>query len=129
MSRKAKVLAVDDNRLLRMSIRMVLEEQGCEVDSAPSVSGAIELLDRCRYEVVLTDLRLPDGDGLDVARYARRLDPEAKIFLMTASPEDLDEEAALRAGVIEVLHKYGEMSMLVEKTRRVAGLVPSDPES
>lgn len=128
MSRKARVLAVDDDKLLRMSIQMILEEQGYQVDAVPSVSGAMEFLDRYRYEVVLTDLRLPDGNGLDIVRYARRLDPQAKVFLMTASLEELDEEMALRAGVIEVLQKCGELSVLVEKTRGAAGLAPSDRE-
>jgi len=124
MPPKARVLAVDDDRLLRMSIQLVLEEQGYEVDTVPSVSGAIDSLDRCHYELVLTDLRLPDGDGLDVVRYARRLDPEAKVILMTASPEDLDEDRALQAGAMEVLHKCGKLSVLVDKTRGAVGLAP-----
>lgn len=128
MPPKARVLAVDDDRLLRMSIQLVLEEQGYEVDAVPSVSGAMDSLDRYRYELVLTDLRLPDGDGLEVVRYARRLDPEAKVILMTASPEDLDEDRALEAGAMEVLNKCGELSVLVDKTRGAVGLAPDqDP--
>jgi two-component system response regulator PilR (NtrC family) len=118
--RKIRVLTVDDDKLLRMSIQMLLEEQGYEVDAVPSVSEAMASLERCRYEVVLTDLRLPDGDGLDVARHARRLDPRAKVLLMTASPEDLDEDLARGAGVIDVLHKSGELSVLVEETLAAA---------
>ena len=128
MSRKTRVLAVDDDKLLRMSIQLVLEEQGYEVDAVPDVAAAMDHLDRYRYEVVLTDLRLPDGDGLDVVRHARRVNRQARVLLMTASPEALDEERALRAGVMEVLHKCGGLSMLVDRTRGASGLVPPDPE-
>jgi len=129
MPRKARVLAVDDDKLLRMSIQLVLEEQGYEVDAVPNVSGAMDFLDRFHYELVLTDLRLPDGDGLDVIRYARSLDPRAKVILMTASPEDLDEDRALRAGAMEVLQKGGELSLLVDRTRGAVGLGASDREA
>jgi DNA-binding response OmpR family regulator len=119
------VLAVDDDRLLRMSIQIFLEEQGYEVDAAPDVSGAIDLLDRGRYELVLTDLRLPDGDGLDVVRHARRVDPEARVILMTASLENVDEERVLQAGADEVFHKLRGLSELVEETRKLGRSISS----
>ena len=128
MSRKARLLAVDDDRLLRMSLQLIFEEHGYEVDAVASLSGAMDSLDRRRYELVLTDLRLPDGDGLEVIRYARRLDPQAKVILMTASLEDLDEDRALRAGAMEVLCKPRELSVLVDKARDAIGLAPPDPQ-
>jgi len=123
---KTKVLAVDDDRLLRMSVQFTLEEQGYEVDTAPDVARAMDALDRYRYDLVLTDLHLPGGDGLDVIRYAVRSNPGAKVILMTAAEEDLDADAILLAGASEVLFKPCKLSLLVTRAREILRAPHSD---
>jgi two-component system response regulator PilR (NtrC family) len=112
-----------------MSLGLLFEQQGYEVDTASTVAEALDALDRRSYKLVLTDYRLPDGDGLDVARHARRLDPAANVLLMTGSDEGLDEDEVLRAGVIEVLLKPCGLSTLVSKARGIIdGPRPPAPE-
>ena len=118
MRSKSRVLAVDDDRLLAMTIQMNLEEDGCDVDTAPNVGNARDSLDRHRYDLVLTDLNLPDGDGLEVARHALRSNPATKVILMTASEERLDEDAALEAGIVEIVYKSSRLSRLISRARR-----------
>ena len=119
MPGKIKVLAVDDDRLLRMSIELFLEEQGYDVDTAPDVAQAMDALDRYRYELVLTDLMLPDGDGLDVIRYALQRNPDSKVILMTAAEETVDVDAVMLAGASEVLFKPCKLSLLVTRAREI----------
>jgi DNA-binding response OmpR family regulator len=116
---KPKVLAVDDDRLLRMSVQFTFEEQGYDVDTAANVDQALDALDSYRYALVLTDLTLPDGDGLEVIRYALRRNPDSKVILMTASEEDLDADAVLLAGASEVLFKPCKLSLLVTRAREI----------
>lgn len=119
MRAKTKVLAVDDDRLLRMSVQFTLEEQGYDVDTAPDVAQAMDALDRYRYELVLTDLTLPDGDGLEVIRYALRRNPDSKVILMTAAEETVDVDVVMLAGASEVLFKPCKLSLLVTCARDV----------
>jgi DNA-binding response OmpR family regulator len=118
MQGKSKILAVDDDRLLRMTIQMALEEDGYDVDTASGVGDARDALDRHRYDLVLTDLNLPDGDGLQVARHAIRSNPETRVVLMTASEEELDEIAVLEAGIVELVYKSSQLSRLLSRARR-----------
>lgn len=117
MSGKPKVLVVDDDRLLRMSMQLLLEQEGYAVDTAADVATAMDSLDRGCYGLVLTDLRLPDGDGLEVVRYARRLNGEAKVILMTGSEEELEEDEILCAGAMEVLIKPYASGRLLTSAR------------
>ena len=119
MRAKTKVLAVDDDRLLRMSVQFTLEEQGYDVDTAPDVAQAMDALDRYPYELVLTDLTLPDGDGLDVIRHALRSNPDSKVILMTAAEETVDVDAVMLAGASEVLFKPCKLSLLVTRARDI----------
>ena len=118
MAPVTRVLVVDHDRLLRMSLRMVLEQEGYQVETVSTLAEALERLKRCRYDTVLTDLFLPDGGGMEVVGHARRLDPAAKVILMTDTEEALDPERALGAGVMEIILKPCELSVLVNSTRR-----------
>jgi DNA-binding response OmpR family regulator len=119
MSGKVRVLAVDDDRLLRMSIQLFLEEQGFEVDTVSGVAGALDALEQHSYELVLTDLVLGDGSGLEVARQARSSNPGSRVILFTGSEEGLDVDEILDAGASEVLLKPCKLSLLVSKARQV----------
>jgi DNA-binding NtrC family response regulator len=116
-----RVLAVDDEALIRMSLRIALAREGFDVDTASSGAEAMDLLDRYRYDLVLLDLRLPDVSGVEVLRYARRVDPDVRVLLVTAStnaPEFLEAE---REGVLGVVAKPFELQAIAAETRRVLG--------
>lgn len=116
-----RILAVDDDRLVRMSVRIHLEREGFEVDTAADVDEAFDHIDRFHYALVVTDLRLPDGSGLDVIRHALEVDPKTKTILITASDGALDTEDALRAGASEVVLKPFTLERLARETRRAIG--------
>jgi DNA-binding response OmpR family regulator len=130
MDSKIKVLAVDDDRLLRLSMELLLEEQGYDVDTVASLATAMDALDQYRYDLVFTDLTLPDGNGLQVVRYARQSNPDSKVILFTGSEDGLDVDEILRAGACEVIFKPCKLSLLVSKARVVLadGRVPPDTE-
>ena len=67
----AKVLVVDDEKLIVKGIRFSLEQDGMEVDCAYDGEEAIELAKKTEYDIVLLDVMLPKLDGLEVARRLR----------------------------------------------------------
>ena len=117
-----RVLAVDDESLIRMSLSIALSREGYDVDTASCGLEAMALLDQHRYDLVLLDLRLPDVSGMEVLRYARRLYPDVKVLLVTASTNAPSAGEAEREGAIGVLSKPFTLQFLASETRRVISL-------
>ena len=99
------VLLVEDKDSLRAMLRHALEAQGHTVVEARDEAEAIEQLQRSRPAVVLTDLKLPLGDGFGVLRAARELDPELQVVVMTAYGSIQDAVRAMREGAMDFLAK------------------------
>ena len=86
-------------------LRHALEAQGHVVVEARDRAEAIQQLRQSRPAVVLTDLKLPDGDGFDVLRMAKELDPELPVVVMTAYASIQDAVTAMREGAMDFLAK------------------------
>ena len=101
---RASVLVVDDEELVRWSLGERLGQDGCEVLSAGTVADA-----RARREegvdLVLLDLRLPDGDGLELLAELQRDDPDLPVVLMTAFSSVKGAVAAMRGGAFHYVSK------------------------
>lgn len=119
MQGRTRVLAVDDDRLIRLNLSLLLGREGLEVDTAATCREARSLLDRRLYGVVVTDLDLPDASGLEVVRWARENCPETKIILISGSStaleglEGLDEDAA--KSVVLKPFRFDELLALVRE--------------
>src|SRR5262245_45269304 len=83
-SRPCTVLVVDDERGARMALEIPLRLSGYEVSAATCGREALKLGQGRHFDVVLTDIYMPDLNGLEVVREFRRLSPETKIIAVTA---------------------------------------------
>jgi DNA-binding NtrC family response regulator len=99
------LLVVDDDRHLLESMSAWLGEQGYRVESASTAASAKQKIGQTNYDVVLSDIRLSDGDGFDVLTACRQKRPNSTVILMTGygGPETGIE--ALRAGAFDLLTK------------------------
>jgi two-component system response regulator HydG len=79
----ARILVIDDEEALRLSVAKILTRLGHSADTAGTATEGLALLSKQPYELVLTDFRLPDLDGLEVIERARALRPEAELVLFT----------------------------------------------
>src|SRR5688500_16504726 len=86
-------------------LRHALEAQGHAVIEAKDEPEAIQQLRQSRPAVVLTDLKLPTGDGFGVLRAAKELDPELQVVVMTAYGSIQDAVTAMREGAMDFLAK------------------------
>jgi DNA-binding response OmpR family regulator len=121
MGSSARVLAVDDDRLVRMSLRVTLRGAGLEVDTAATCREATTLLKNRPYGVVLTDLDLPDDSGLEVARCAQGTQPGTVVLLLTGSDEDFTPERATAVGVDGLILKPYRLADLLQKIQTALG--------
>jgi PAS domain S-box-containing protein len=82
-ARRLSLLLVEDELALRRTLHAQLVEAGFEVVAAEHAERAFELLDQRDFDLVLTDLRMPQGSGVDVARHARTRAPRRPVMAMT----------------------------------------------
>src|SRR4029079_5568697 len=99
------ILLVEDKDSLRAMLRHALEAQSHAVIEARDQPEAVQALRSCRPGVVLSDLRLPQGDGFGVLRAAKDLDPEPPVIVMTAYGSIQDAVTAMKEGALDFLAK------------------------
>jgi DNA-binding NtrC family response regulator len=99
------VLLVEDKDSLRAMLRHALEAQGHTVIEARDEPEAAQAMRGARPAVVLTDLRLPTGDGFGVLKAAKELDPELPVVVMTAFGSIQDAVTAMKDGALDFLAK------------------------
>ncbi|MBQ2106146.1 MAG: response regulator transcription factor, partial [Lachnospiraceae bacterium] len=100
----AKVLVVDDEKLIVKGIRFSLEQEGMEVDCAYDGIEAIEKAKANEYDVVLLDVMLPGHDGFEVCQAIREFS-EMPIIMLTAKGGDMDKILGLEYGADDYITK------------------------
>lgn len=80
----ARILIVDDERSMREMLSILLRREGHDVAVAENGRGAIDLLNNRSFDLVVSDARMPDVDGLDVLRHARSINPSVIAIMVTA---------------------------------------------
>lgn len=116
-----RVLVVDDDRLVRMDLTFTLKQAGLEVDSCADAADAKRRLAERRYALVLTDVGLPDGNGLEVLREARRRNAAVKVLLLTGSQTAVTAETAAREGAEALILKPFTLAELLARVHAALG--------
>ena len=117
-----KVLLVDDHDLIRDGLAGVFR-QAPSMDvlgDAKTVTTAIAMFHELKPDVVVTDLQLPDGTGLDIVREVRRSAPDAGVVVLTMHSGDEQIFAAMEAGASAFVGKDAPSSEVVEAARHAA---------
>lgn len=113
-SMKSSILVVEDDPVARMALTQTLESAGYSVQDAADGAIAIEMLVRDSFQLVLSDLRMPDVDGLDVLRAAAALQNPPAVVLLTGYSTVETAVAALRLGATDYLLKPVDPSNLLK---------------
>ncbi|MFA6313080.1 MAG: sigma-54 dependent transcriptional regulator [Sterolibacterium sp.] len=100
-----KVLVVDDEPDIRELLDLTLVRMGLSADCVGSVTEAKRMLGENRYRLCLTDMRLPDGEGLDLVRHIGEHTPELPVAVITAYGSMENAVSALKAGAFDYLAK------------------------
>ena len=130
----ARVLVVDDEADIRELLYLTLARMGLSADCAGSVTEARVLLGQQRYQLCLTDMRLPDGEGLEIVRLIGERYGETPVAVITAFGSTQNAVAALKAGAFDYLAKPVALEQLrsliksaLSLPRRRAGVLGEEP--
>ncbi len=118
-AQKRKILVVEDEAVVRESVKDWLVEDGYDVECVESGEEALEKIKEGEFGVIVLDLRLPGIDGLQVFEHAKELKAETKGIIITAYPSKETQEKARRLGLLDYLAKPFKVDDL-EKTIRGA---------
>jgi DNA-binding NtrC family response regulator len=105
VAKKRKVLIVEDEVIVRESVRDWLIEDGYDVDVAENGEEALKKIKKEEFGVIVLDLKLPGIDGLQVFEQAKELKPATKGVIITAYPSKETRERAKRLGLMDYLAK------------------------
>lgn len=112
MSANSQVLVIDDEADIRELLGLTLARMGLDAHCAANTSEAYELLAKNTYNLCLTDMRLPDGDGLAVVDYVAKHHPDLPVAVITAHGSTENAVAALKAGAFDYLAKPVSLNQL-----------------
>jgi DNA-binding NtrC family response regulator len=115
---KGQILVVDDEGAQREVLRTILTSEGYGVETAASGAEALQKSNRTRFDLVLTDLRMPVADGLSLVGQLTREDPPTLVILMTAYGSRDSAEQALKQGAFDYLTKPLERDDLLQTIER-----------
>src|SRR5688572_27039463 len=113
-----RILVVDDEPSMRDMLRIVLRRDGYEVTIAENGRQAIEKLKTEPFDLLLSDIRMPDITGVEVLRAAKDLNPDVVAFMMTAFASTDTAVEAMRLGAVDYFTKPFSMDELRLKIRQ-----------
>ena len=100
-----KVLVIDDEAIVRVSCERVLQPEGYEVVATSRGDEAIELMEREKFDIVLTDLKMPDMDGLEVLKIIKKRWPDVQVIIITGYGTISTAVQAIKLGAYEYIEK------------------------
>ena len=113
------ILIVDDEEIIRESLSFILSKEGYSVQEAGNGKIALEMVKENSFDLILTDLEMPEMKGIELLEQVTRIGPETMVVIITAYGSIDTAIAALRQGAVDYILKPVEFDELIVKVRRL----------
>lgn len=120
MGETLKILLVDDEDHLQEVLGLLLELDGHQVTTAFSGEQALERAKEKKFDLVITDYKMPGMNGMDVVRSIKKENPDTSVVMITGYPTEDTEKEAQKLGVDEYVAKPFHMDKMREVIRRIS---------
>jgi two-component system response regulator HydG len=120
MSRRANILLVDDELALCAAAEKILAKEGHRVTAAHTIAAGKQQFTDQGADVVITDLALPDGDGLEMLRHVKATRPEVEVIVITGHGSVERAVEAMRVGAYDFIQKPLDRSLLLRAVQKAA---------
>ncbi len=115
----AKILIVDDEKTIRESLKVILEDEGYSANIAGDGAKALEEIKNNNYDIVISDIKMPNIDGMELLEKASEISPNTFFIIMTAYASVQTAIDALRKGAYDYLIKPVEFEDLIIRIKRL----------
>ncbi len=115
---ESRILVVDDEPVVVKSCERILVPEGYSVESASNGNEAIVKLGKNGYDLVITDLMMPDMDGIELLRWIRNSKPDTGVVIITGYPSQESIKEALSLRIIDYLPKPFSPTLLLDVTHK-----------
>ncbi|MBI5746506.1 MAG: sigma-54-dependent Fis family transcriptional regulator [Nitrospirae bacterium] len=129
MHKIPEILIIDDEPLMRISISDALKSEGYNTLSAASGSDGLKAVKDNSYDVVITDLKLPEVDGLQILKACRQFSPGTKVLMITAYASVETAVEAMKQGAYDYITKPFSMDELILTVRRLIEIKDIEDEN
>ena len=119
---KKKALVIDDEQIVLESVSALLTEEGFEVDVSLHGRQGLDWAIERNYDVVLTDIRMPDIGGMKVLRDVKRINPTLPVIMITGYASVESAVQAMKLGAAEYIEKPFEPEQLLDAVSRAIGI-------
>lgn len=116
---KANILVVDDEQTIRDALKMVLEEEGYQTQTAADGKEALDLVNEVDFDIVITDLKMPEIDGMTLTRQCQQICPQTSVIIITAHGSLESAIEALRIGAYDYILKPFDFDDVLYKIKRL----------
>ncbi len=114
-----RILVTDDELVMRDSLKEWLDDEGFSVDMAASGDEALQMLDENTYHLMLTDIKMPGMDGVELLQRAKEKQPELYVVMMTAYATVETAVEAMKIGALDYLMKPFDPDVLIPKVLQI----------
>jgi DNA-binding NtrC family response regulator len=116
---KASILIADDERTIRETVSAILVDEGFDTDMVADGKEALELLSRKNFDLLITDLRMPNMDGLELIKNSMQICPQTSVIIITAYASIESAIEALRLGAYDYIIKPFNHDDLIMRVKRL----------
>ena len=124
-NKEVNILVIDDEQSIGDLLKKTLTRFDYYVEAFTDSRDALQRFDAYNFDVVITDLSMPDISGWDVAKHVKKGNPSIPVILVTGEMLDLDEKNLAPRGINFALHKPYSLKKLIEIVKKAHGPSPN----
>ncbi|MBW1839233.1 MAG: sigma-54-dependent Fis family transcriptional regulator, partial [Deltaproteobacteria bacterium] len=113
-----RILVVDDEKKMRHILQLMLERESLRAEQAENGKEALDILQQKRFDLIITDLKMPVMDGMSLLEEAKKIDPDLPIIVITAYGTIENAVEAMRKGAIDYITKPFEEEQILITVKR-----------
>ena len=117
--KKMKILLIDDDELIRNSLTLFFEEEGCHLLAVETAEEGIEVLKRQSCDIIFADYRLPGINGLEFFKRIKAIYPRSMKILITAIKDEKVVSEAIKVGIQDLIEKPFTTKTIEQSLSRV----------
>src|SRR5579862_9847308 len=125
LGKPPEILLVDDNRQGLIARKSLLQELGCNISTATNADEALDLVNSRKFDVVVTDYKMPRMDGIELIKRIRGVEPGARIILLSGFVEPLGLTEESTGADVVIAKSAGEVGQLTRSVKRLLNQPPA----